>query len=397
MSTRADASNTTHKLAPWPVYGEDEIAAVSAALREGRGNYWSGDEGRCFERDYAAHCGVAHGLAVGNGTLALELALYGLGIQAGDDVIVPARTFVATASAVVRWGARPVVADVDATSLNLTAETVAAVLTPRTRAIIAVHLAGWPVDMAPLMALAAQHNLSVIEDCAQAHGARDRDRVVGGIGHVGCFSFCQDKIISTGGEGGMVVTNDTAAHQRMWTYRDHGKDFKRAQSPDVGAGFQFLVDTFGTNWRLTEMQSAIGRRQLAKLTDWVARRRAIAGAVAQHLGNIDGVHVPLPPAHAFHSYYKFIFQIDPARLKPNWDRDAILVALNAKGVPARVGGCPDIALEKAFAGAGQQPAHPVAAHLANRTIMLPVHPTLTDDNVAFLGETTASVLREACR
>jgi dTDP-4-amino-4,6-dideoxygalactose transaminase len=389
--------HTASKLAPWPVYGDDEMAAVTAVLREGRGNYWSGDEGRSFERAYADHCEVAHGLAVANGTVALELALYGLGVKPGDEVIVPARTFVATAAAVVQRGARPVVVDLDPSSLNLTAETVAAALTARTQGVIAVHLAGWPVDMVPLMALAAEHGLFVIEDCAQAHGARDRNRPVGGIGHVGCFSFCQDKIISTGGEGGMVVTNDGAAYQRMWSYRDHGKDFSRAQGPDVGAGFQFLVDSFGTNWRLTEMQSAIGRRQLSKLADWVERRRRVAGELTRQLRAIAGVVVPEPPPHAYHSYYKFIFQVEPARLKNSWDRDAILVALNAKGVPARVGGCPDITRESAFATAPPQPMHPVAARLADRTIMLPVHPTLTDAHVAFLIETTTDVLRDACR
>jgi len=387
------------KLTPWPVYADDEIAAVTAVLRAGKGNYWSGGEGRAFERAYAAHCGVAHGLAVANGTVAIELALYGLGIGAGDEVIVPARTFIATAAAAVMRGAHPVVADIDPTSQNLTAATVAAAVSPRTRAVIVVHLVGWPVDMAPIMELSRKHNFVVIEDCAQAHGARDHDRPVGGIGHGGCFSFCQDKIISTGGEGGMVVTNDTAAYERMWTFRDHGKDFKRANAGDVGAGFQFLVDSFGTNWRLTEMQSAIGRRQLEKLPRWVTRRREIAAQLSQTLDSIDGVKTPTPPAHAHHSFYKFTFQIDPAALKAGWDRDRIIADLAARGVPARVGGCPDIAREAAFGVPGftSAVAHPSADWLAPRTIMLPVHPTLTDGNVAFLAETTRDVLRTTLR
>jgi dTDP-4-amino-4,6-dideoxygalactose transaminase len=385
------------KLAPWPFYGDDEIAAVTAVLRAGRGNYWAGDEGRAFEREYAAACGVKHGLAVGNGTLALELALYGLDVGFDDEIIVPARTFVATASAVVRWGARPVVVDVDPVSQNMTVVTARAALTPRTRAIIVVHLAGWPVDMEPIMEFAAAHKLAVIEDCAQAHGATDRGRPVGGIGHFGCFSFCQDKIISTGGEGGMVVTNDERAYQRMWSYRDHGKDFTRATAPGPTTGFQFLVDRFGTNWRLTEMQSAMGRLQLAKLPTWVARRRQIAAQVSEALGNLKGVTVPEPPAHAFHSFYKFVFQIDPAVLKAGWTRDRVIAELEARGVPARVGACPDISREAAFAhdGVPSMIPHPGAASIADRTIMLPVHPTLTDGNAAFLATTTQDVVRAA--
>jgi dTDP-4-amino-4,6-dideoxygalactose transaminase len=382
------------RLASWPFYADDEIAAVNAVLQSGRANYWTGGEGRAFEAEYAAHCGVKHGLAVGNGTLALELALYGADIASDDEVIVPAKTFVATASAVARWGARPVVVDIDPMSQNLNASTVEAGLTARTRAIIVVHLAGWPVDMQPIMELASKRGLVVIEDCAQAHGAKNHGKLVGGIGHFGCFSFCQDKIISTGGEGGMVVTNNTRAYERMWAYRDHGKDFQRASAPGPTTGFQFLVDRFGTNWRLTEMQSAIGRLQLAKLAGWVDRRRAIAGQISDALHGLNGVTVPAPPAYAFHSFYKFTFQVDPAALKSGWNRDRLLAVLEQRGIPARVGGCPDIGREAAFAHAGvpSMLPRPGAARIADRTIMLPVHPTLTDEHVAFLATTTRDVI-----
>lgn len=385
------------RLAPWPFYGEDEIAAVTAVLQSGHANYWTGNHGRAFEAEYAAACASKHGLAVANGTLALELALYGLDVGIDDEVIVPARTFVATASAVVRWGARPVVVDIDPVSQNLTAATVSAGLSARTRAIIVVHLAGWPVDMQPIMDLAAARGIAVIEDCAQAHGAQDHGRPVGGIGHFGCFSFCQDKIISTGGEGGMVVTNDWHAYQRMWAYRDHGKDFQRANATAATTGFQFLIDRFGTNWRLTEMQSAIGRLQLAKLPTWVARRRHIADRIGKALGDLKGITLPAPPPHAFHSFYKFVFQIDPAALTTGWDRDRVIAELEARGVPARVGGCPDIAREEAFArhGIPSMIPHPGAAFVAERTIMLPVHPTLTDGDVTFLADTARDVVRAA--
>ncbi len=385
-------------LAPWPFYAEDEVAAVTKVLQSGRVNYWTGTEGRAFEAEYATHCGVAYALAVANGTVALELALHGIGIAPGDEVIVPARTFVATASSVARWGARPVVADVDALSQNLTAETVAAVLSPRTKAVIPVHLGGWPVDMAPLMALAQERSLKIVEDCAQAHGATDRRRTVGGIGHVGCFSFCQDKIISTGGEGGMVVTNDEAAFHRMWSYRDHGKDFARAAAPDSSPGFKWLVDSFGTNWRLTEPQSALGRAQLKKLPQWLERRRANAAILEQALAGLDAVTLARPPVDAAHAYYRYHFVVNPAALKPGWSRDRIREALQAAGVPARVGACPDISREAAFANAGlTQPPHPVAARSADASVVLPVHPTLTAGNMAFLATTTRAMILAATR
>ncbi len=386
-------------LAPWPFFADDEVAAVARVLKSGNVNYWTGNEGRAFEAEYATYCCVKHGLAVANGTLALELALYGLGIGTGDDVIVPARTFVATASAVVARGGRPIVADIDPLSQNLTAETVAAALTPKTKAIIVVHLAGWPADMDPILALARKYGLKVIEDCAQAHGATDRGRPVGSIGDVGCFSFCQDKIITTGGEGGMVVTNDALAHKKMWAHRDHGKDMDLTLAPNTASGYRWLVTTFGTNWRLTEPQSAIGRMQLRKLPQWVERRRAVAVAFDAALSDLNGVTLTRPPAHAFHSYYKYYFRLRADGLKSGWTRDRVCTELDARGVPARIGSCPDIAKELAFADAGitQHPPHPNAARIAGETVMLPVHPTLTEGNVDFMAETTRQVLIAATR
>lgn len=387
------------KIAPWPWHDEDEVAAVTKVLRSGQVNYWTGGEGRAFEAEYAQACHVKHGLAVANGTLALELALYGLGLGPGDDVLVPARTFVATASAVVMRGARPIVCDVDPVSGNLTAEAAALALTPRTKAIIVVHLAGWPADMEMIMAFASQYGLKVIEDCAQAHGAADHGRPVGGIGHIGCFSFCQDKIITTGGEGGMVVTNDSDLYRKMWSYRDHGKNFTRSQTPDPAPGFKWLVDNFGTNWRLTEAQSAIGRVQLHKLGGWVAKRRANAQTIAAAVAGIPGVSVGAPAQGSAHAYYRQTLFVRPDALKTDWSRDRICTELDGRGIPARVGACPDISLEQAFVKSGltAQPAHPHAQDTAGRSLVLPVHPTLTAEDIDFIADSTAQILRAAVR
>lgn len=386
------------KLAPWPFHDADEVAAVSDVLTSGRVNYWTGDKGRAFEQAYAAHCSVKYGLAVANGTVALELALAGLSIGPGDDVVVPARTFIATAAAVAQRGARPVVADIDPVSQNMTAETLAAALTPRTKAVIPVHLAGWPVEMGPLNAFANDKGIAVIEDCAQAHGAMVNGKAVGGLGRIGCFSFCQDKIVSTGGEGGMVVTDDEALYRRMWSYRDHGKNFVAAHAPqEGGVSFKWVADNFGTNWRLTEAQAAIGLVQLSKLPAWIARRRANAMTLDDALSGLNGVTVPHAPAHLHHAYYKYYFFVDPAALKDGWSRDRICAALIARGVPARSGACPDITREKAFADMGPQPAHPGAMAIEDRTILLPVHPTLTPGNMAFMVDTLRTVIADATR
>ena len=392
-------SDHDSKLAPWPFYDEDEIQAVAAVLKSGRVNYRTGDEGTAFEAEYAAATKAQHALTVANGTAALELALSALNIGPGDEVVVPARTFVATAAAVVRCGATPVVADIDPISQNLDQETLAAVLTERTRAVIPVHLAGWPADMDAILSVARASGLAVIEDCAQAHGALYKGKAVGTLGDIGCFSFCQDKIISTGGEGGMALTNNTALYERMWSLRDHGWNYKRANTPDDSTGFKWLVDTFSTNWRLTESQSAIGRLQLRKLDGWVTARRRNAAALTSALSGLAGIVDLTPPDTVQHSYYKYNILIDPSALSGSWTRDLIADELNLHGVPARIGACPDIAGEKAFANASINTSNPRpnAASIADRTLMLPVHPTLPDGNIAFMADTLRTTISAAAR
>jgi hypothetical protein len=324
--------------------------------------------------------------------VALELALTALGIGPGDEVVVPSRTFIATASAVVARGARPVVADIDSDSQNLTAETAEAVVTPRTRAIIAVHVGGWPCDMDPLLTLAERRGLFVIEDCAQAHGATSRGRPVGSMGHINAFSFCQDKIVTTGGEGGLVTTNDSALWERAWSYKDHGKNrMATLDGPKTGA-FRFLHDAFGTNWRLTEMQAAIGRIQLQRLPAWVARRRANAMRIVAGLADVPGIRFPLPGEDAEHSFYRLYGFIDPGALSPGWTRDRILQEVNSRGVPAGCGSCGEIYREKAFAGIGPIAPLPVARLLHETSLAFLIHPTLHDNTIDRVIDTVRSVL-----
>ena len=379
---------------PWPSYTDEEALAVQRVLLSNKVNYWTGQEGREFEKEFAVFAGTDYAIAVGNGTLALDLALKGLGIGPGDEVVVTPRTFLASATAVINAGATPVFADVDPETQNITPATVAAVITPKTRAVVAVHLAGWPCDMDGMMALAVEHNLFVIEDCAQAHGATYKGKPVGGLGHVGCWSFCQDKIMSTGGEGGMVTVNDRDLWSRMWSFKDHGKSWNAVYEREHPPGFRWLHESVGTNWRLTEMQSAIGRIQLQRMPDWSAVRQAHCRAIWETAASLPGLRVPVVPAEIGHAGYKCYVFVDEAVVnEPVADvRDRIMNAIVAEGVPCFSGSCSEVYLEKAFTdlGLGPQERLPVAKALGESSLMFLVHPTLTEIEI----EKTCSVLRD---
>jgi len=362
----------------WPQFDADAIEAVSAVLRSGRVNYWTGDEGRLFEREFAEYTGTKHAIAVANGTVALELALHALGVGPGDEVIVPSRTFIASASCVAMRGAVPVMADVDLASQTITAETARRAITPRSKAVIAVHLAGWPCDMDPIMRLAGEHKMAVVEDCAQAHGARYKGRPVGSIGHINPFSFCQDKIMTTGGEGGMVTTNDDELWSRAWSFRDHGKSFDAVYQTENAPGFRWLHESIGTNWRLTEMQSALGRKMLRNLDRYVERRRHFSGKLNQAFADVPAIRTTVPRVDEYHSYYKYYVFVRPERLRSEWNRDRIIAAIGAEGVPCYSGSCSEIYLEKVLEGIRPPQRLSVAKELGETSLMFLVHPTLSD-------------------
>lgn len=387
------------RFSPWPSFTEEEAQAVQRVLLSNRVNYWTGEEGRRFEEEFAAFSDSQYAIALANGTVALELALRAGGIGAGDDVVVTPRTFIASASAIVTVGARPVFADVDADSQNITVETIRAALTERTKAVICVHLAGWPCDMPAIMALAEQERLFVIEDCAQAHGARIAGHSVGSFGHVGAWSFCQDKIMSTGGEGGMVTTNDRELWSRMWSFKDHGKSWEAVYEREHPPGFRWLHESFGTNFRMTEMQSVIGRIQLGRMPAWTARRQHNARIIADVALRYSCVRAPQPADVFEHACYKGYLFVMPALLKADWSRDRILEALVDEGVPAMSGSCSEVYREKAFDEGNLRPKDrlPVAAELGDTSLMFPVHPTLTDDEMQTIAAGLERVLARASR
>ena len=392
------------QFSPWPSFTQEEADAVSQVLLSNKVNYWTGTECREFEKEFAAWAGTDYAVALANGTLALDVALQAMGIGEGDEVIVTPRSFIASVSTVVNAGAIPVFADVDNNTGNISATTIAPKVTDKTKAIICVHLAGWPCDMDEIMALAKQHNLWVIEDCAQAHGAKYKGKPVGSIGHVGAWSFCQDKIMTTGGEGGMVTTNDKALWQKMWEYKDHGKNYDSIYHKQHPPGFRWLHDSFGTNWRMMEMQAVIGRIQLKKMAEWTKIRtqnaKILRDALTQFAGEQQFLRIPDIEFHqvmgsdSVHAYYKYYVYDRPENLPENINRDSILNALNEKKIPCFSGSCSEIYLEKAF---DSHPSRPnarltVAKELGESSLMFLIHPTLTTNEMQTIATTTVDVL-----
>ncbi|GAB4249937.1 MAG: DegT/DnrJ/EryC1/StrS aminotransferase family protein [Thermoleophilia bacterium] len=386
-------------LTSWPAYDNDEILAVADVLRSGNVNYWTGQHGRLFEQEFAEYVGTRHAVALANGTVALEAAVIGLGLEPGDEFVVTPRSFIASVTAPMLRGLKPVFADVDRESQNITPSSIEKALTPSTKAIVAVHLAGWPCDMDAIAELADAHGLVVIEDCAQAHGARWRGRAVGSLGQVGAWSFCQDKIMTTGGEGGMLTTSEDAVWERVWSYKDHGKSWEAVHDPDPEPGFRWLHSSLGTNWRLNEPQSVMGRLQLGKLDRWVEQRRANAAYLDRRLGEIPGLRIAVPPEEAFHSYYRYYCFVEPERLARGWSRDRILEAFERRGIPGRSGSCPEIYREKAFEGTGLAPKKrlPVARELGETSLAFPVHHRLGEPELAPMADAVAEVMAEATR
>ena len=391
ITSRVIDASVTDPFPAWPYCAEDEIAAATEVLRSGKINYWTGQQGREFEREFAKFCGCNYAVAVANGTVALELSLRALGVGLGDEVITTSRTFIASASAIVAVGARPVFADVDRDSQNITAETIATVVTNKTRAVIAVHLAGWPCDMDPILNLAHASGFYVIEDCAQAHGASYNGKPIGSLGDISAFSFCQDKIMTTAGEGGMVTTNSEELWRTMWAYKDHGKNYDAVYSRQHAPGFRWLHESFGTNWRLSEVQSAVGRAQLSKVLGWLAIRRSHANFLMTKLSSLKALRNPRVPAYIAHAYYKFYVFVRPEKLLPLWNRDRIAEEIMGRGIPCYSGSCSEIYLEKAFPEE-MRPKNrlAVARELGETSLMFLVHPTLEKRHL----ERTAQVIEE---
>ena len=392
--------NTT--FSTWPSFTQQEADAVRDILLSNKVNYWTGTECREFEKEFAEYTDSSHAIALSNGTVALDLAFQGLGVQVGDEIIVTSRTFLASVSSIVNAGAIPIFVDVCPDTQNITPENISRAITSKTKVIVCVHLAGWPCEMDEIMDIAAERNIYVVEDCAQAHGAKYKGQSVGSIGHVGCWSFCQDKIMTTGGEGGMVTTNDEALWKKMWAFKDHGKSYDAIYNKEHPPGFRWLHESFGTNWRMTEMQGAIGRIQLTRMADWTAKRNHNQNAIWNTAGKLNGLRVPKFKCAScpgcdelnkcIHAAYKCYVFVENQSLNEGWNRDKIIDEVVKRGVPCFSGSCSEVYLEKAFDNTSYRPKErlPVAKELGETSLMFLVHPTLTEEEIKL----TCSVLSE---
>jgi len=383
----------------WPSFSKQEIDAVGDVLSSNRVNYWTGSECRNFELEFAQLCNTSHAVSLANGTLALDLALKALDIKHGDEVIVTSRTFIASVSSIFNVGAVPVFADIDLDSQNITPESVRNQITKNTKAIICVHLAGWPCEMDEMIDIADEFDLYLIEDCSQAHGARYKDKPVGSIGHVGCWSFCQDKIMTTGGEGGMVTTNDESLWRKMWAYKDHGKSYEAVYERNHSKGFQWLHESFGMNYRMTEIQAVIGRIQIKKMPEWHAKRLSNAKKIWDATRHCKGLCVPNIPGYIEHAAYKCYVFVKEKHLKAGWTRDRVIEKICDLGVPCRSGSCSEVYLEKAFDNTEYRPKERLtnAKELGETSLMFLVHPTLTEEEIQKTCDAIVSIMKLATK
>lgn len=380
----------------WPQFEADEIEAVTRVLQSGRVNAWTGPDVGAFEEAWKQTSNCGHAMAMANGTLTIESAIRALQFDEKTEVIVPARTYVASASSIVMAGATPVFADVDLVTGCVTAETLEAVRGNRTRAAIVVHVGGWPADMTSIMSWAVEHDIVVIEDAAQAHGATTRDadgnqRWVGTFGDFGSWSFCQDKIMSTGGEGGLLAVRDARHADRVWSLRDHGKSKHRVESHAGNNRFAWWVDTIGSNLRMTCMQAAIGSLQLAKLNGWLDIRARNASILRENLQSVEWLALPQVAPHEHPSWYRFYVQVlgDPSVVESR--RNAIVDAASEAGLPIGIGSCPEIYLEDGLQQWAPLQRLTNARDLGERCLCLPCHHLISDEMMSTYADRLVAI------
>jgi dTDP-4-amino-4,6-dideoxygalactose transaminase len=319
----------------WPQFTEEIIEAAVEPLKTGKVNYWTGKVGMEFEKRWADWNGVRFAISTTNGTSALHTALGGLGIGPGDEVITTPYSFIASSFCVVQAGAIPVFADVKREDHCIDPEDIEKKITPRTRAIIPVHLYGNICEMDEIMEIAKAHSLYVIEDSAEAHGATYKGNKVGCIGDVGAFSFCQNKTFTTGGEGGMVTTNNEEVAWRCRSFRDHGYDVeKRLSLLEMEGALPYIHKIIGFNYRMTEMQSAIGVKEMERLDSWnLPRRRRNGEILIAELKDLPQIqYLPVHNQEKVNGFYVFPVVLNLERL--SCDKKTFLEAIVAEGVPA---------------------------------------------------------------
>jgi dTDP-4-amino-4,6-dideoxygalactose transaminase len=361
----------------WPQFNEKMIASVTQVLQSGKVNQWTSPLVANFEKKFAEYFGCKYAVAVFNGTVALELCLKALDLCAGDEVIVTPRTFIASASCAAWYGIIPKFVDVDPDSQNITLEHIKKAITPKTKAVILVHLAGWPCQLEEICQYCHEQGIYVIEDCAQSHGAKYNGKYAGTWGDINAWSFCQDKILTTCGEGGMVTTNNEQLYKRAWSLKDHGKGYDRVYNTQHPSGFRWLHEQIGTNWRMLPIQACVGIEALDELDSWVNHRRTIVNIYNQQLVGVKGVRLTIPPDNVYHSYYKYYFFIEPEQFTIS--RDKILELIAKENIFAQIGSCGEVYQEKALAPFAPKERCHNAKWLFETSIMLKCDPCISEE------------------
>ena len=377
----------------WPQFNDQMIKDVEQILKSGKVNQWTNDTVKKFEQKFASYFKCNYAVAVFNGTVALELCIKTLGLKEGDEIIVTPRTFIASASCAAWYGIKPVFVDVDYNSQNITLNSIMNAITENTKAVILVHLAGWPCEVEEICQFCRSKGIYVIEDCAQAHGAKYKGKSVGTFGDINAWSFCQDKIITTGGEGGMVTTNCPHLYRKAWSLKDHGKGFDTVFNKNHPDGFRWLHENIGTNWRMLPMQACIGIRALDELEKWIQHRRNIANIYNNNLKDVKGVRLTIPNDDLFngdsicdfskkiepfyHSYYKYYFFIEPKKFKIS--RDDIISQINKLNIFCQVGSCSEIYNEKALLKYRPTTELKTTKLLFETSLMLKCDPCITEE------------------
>jgi perosamine synthetase len=359
-----------------PDIGEEELRKVVEAVKSG----WISSKGGFieeFERGFANYIGMKYGVAVSNGTAALHLALVALGIGPGDEVIVPDLTFAATINAVLHTGAKPVIVDIHPEYWCMDPDKLEKAITPKTKAIIPVHLYGHPCDMGAIIEIASKHNLYIIEDVAEAHGAEYKGRKVGSFGHISCFSFYGNKIITTG-EGGMCLTNDEELANKMRILRDHGMNPKK----------RYWHDVIGFNYRMTNLQAAIGLAQLSKIGRFIEKKRKIAKIYAEELSSLEGIllHPEMPWAKCVYWLYSILIDSERTGIT----RDELEEKLEEKGIETRKFFYPlhEMPIYKKYANF----TYPVSSKVSQQGLNLPSSTKLSEEDVKYIAKTIKEII-----
>ncbi len=332
----------------WPHYSNRIANLVKKTILSGKVNYWTGNLCEKFENKFSKFIDVKYCCSISNASVGLEIALNALDIKKNDEVIVPSRTYITSASAILRVNAKPIFADIEKNSLNIDINSIKKNINRNTKAIICVHLAGYPCDMENILKIAKKNNLKVIEDCSQAHGAMIKNRSVGSFGDISVWSFCNDKIISTGGEGGMIACNNKTIYKKIWSIKDCGRSYDKIRKKTTKVGYRWLYDSIGTNFRMTEMQAAIGILQLKELKSYLKKRNRNANILRNALKKINFIDFQNVDKKLYHAYYRFTILVNKTKIKKGNSRDTILKQLINNKIPATVGVCPELYKEKVF-------------------------------------------------